>query len=793
MLFSYLKLALRNLYKYKLYSFINIMGLGVAIACGVVAYVNYQFSQSYDNFHENADRIANISSYKILNNNRINWSITPMPMGQAIRNDIPGVEGLTRISRSFGTLRYDEQVFNERFYFVEEDFFKIFDFELLYGEGEILKDKGAIVIDEELAGKYFGDRNPVGQQMTLSFDGEKQFDVFVRGVTRKAPKNSSLQFSALLPLERIAELRGVDLQDWESWASATMILTSENVSFDQIEEQLQSYKQLSNQANPDWQIEGFYLMPLRRLALDSRELRGDPFQSAMPASSIVGPSVVALLILLLACFNYVNTAIASSAPRLKEIGIRKVVGGVRKQLIVQFLGENLVLCMFALFLGLVLAEIFVPAYDSLWPMVTLKMNYSDDPGLLIFLVLLLGITAVAAGAYPAFYISRFKPVAILRGKQKLGGTNSLIRVLLTIQLALSMSGIILGLVFKNNAEYIRTADLGFAKEQVIIIPVNNDRTYTAMKNEIASHPDIVSIAGSQSQIALSVSRIEIEAGDIKSEVTLFRIGENYLETLKMQLVDGRALNVNQQTDIKQSVLVNETMMRELKWDSPADKYVKVKESDGVTEYAVVGVVADFKYNSVWRKVQPTMLSLVPPEDYRYLTVRFESQDLRGISNYLQETWKQLFPNLPYDGFFMDELQAEAIQVTESIKTISLYIAIISVLIAGMGLFALVSLNIAKRTKELGIRKVLGASVMSVGKLISREFVYLLIIATFLAAGFGYFMVNMLLDSIYAYYTNFGPAPFIISSLIVALVALLTVSSQVFRIATLNPVMALRDE
>ena len=439
---NYLKIALRNLYKNKLYSMINIIGLGVAVGVCVAGYVNYQYSQSFDSFHENAEHIYAINSYNVQNDFRQNWSYIPMPMAPIIKKDIPGIEKLSRISVSGGTLRYGDKVFNESFFLVEKDFFEMFSFPIKWGNKETFNNQNSMVITEEIAGKYFGSDNPVGKQLILSPDGERVFDFIVRGVIQTPPKNSSLPIDIIIPFERFEELSGVNLSDWKSLARATFIQVAAKSSPAKIEGQLQVHTKQTNESNPDWKIQGFYLMPLLQLANSSGELSGGPFRQGMHPAAIVAPSVTALLVLLLACFNFVNTAIAFSSKRLKEIGVRKVMGGLRSQLVKQFLGENLLLCFIALLLGMLLAEIFVPAYDSLWPELSLSINYSDNLGLIGFLTGLLLFTALAAGAYPAFYVSAFNPVSIFRGEQKLGGTNQLIRVLLTFQFAISITAII---------------------------------------------------------------------------------------------------------------------------------------------------------------------------------------------------------------------------------------------------------------------------------------------------------------------------------------------------------------
>ncbi len=793
MLKSYIKIALRNLIKNKAYSIINIVGLGVAIAVCITAYVNYEFSQSYDSYHENADKIYSVNSYRIVNNNRQNWSYTPLPMASIIKNDIPGIEKFSRISVGRTILRYGDKVFNEVYHLMDEDFFEMFTYPMIYGTEDALKDKSGMVITDEIAEKYFGDENPIGKQIIMSVGRERDVAFFIRGVIRKPPQNSSMPIRIIVSIEKIEELRGFDPMKWDAWARAVFIQIEDNTSLSTIEKQLQSYLQITNEVNPDFQMAGFYLDSLPQLAFHSRELNGSPFFPGMHPAALIAPSVIAILILLLACFNFVNTAIAFASKRLKEIGIRKVVGGMRNQLIKQYLGENLVLCAIALLFGILLAEVFVPAYDSLWPELSLTMNYAENLGLIGFLVGLLFFTAIAAGAYPAFYISAFNPVNIFRGKQKLGGTNPLIRVLLTFQFALSITAIIAGIILNQNAEFIENFDLGFNKEQIINIPVNGEDNYKLVKNAIEDHPNIVSIGGSRHLMGRSWTGIKAESGQTKTDINLFEIGEDYFETAGLELAEGRTFERELKTDIDQSIVVNETLIREFGWDSFTDKKIKFITTDSEKEYKVIGVVNDFHYNGVWNSIRPVALRLTAQENYRYAAIKFTGENIKAISTYLQDTWKQLFPHLPYDGFFQDEILAEASMINESIRLVFLYIALIAVLIAGMGLYALVSLNIAKRTKEIGIRKILGASIPNISRLISKEFVLLLLIGSVLASIMGYFLVDSLLGSIWAYYVDFGAMPFIFSAVAVFLLAMLTVSSQVFSVAKANPVNAIRDE
>jgi ABC-type antimicrobial peptide transport system permease subunit len=789
---SYLKIAFRNLYRNKFYSIINIVGLGVAMALSVVGYVNHHFSQSFDAFHQNIDKIHLVSSYKMVNDVRQDWSIAPMPMGPVIREEIPGIDRFSRVGRTGGTLRYGEKVFNETFYWVDDDFFDMFTFPIILGPTDVSLGRDGLIITDELAVKYFGDENPVGKDLTVSFDGELEYGFVVRGVIEKPVKNSSMRITVCVAYENLTEIREYDLLDWNNWTSATFVQIENETALPRIDGQLQSYTQVANEANEDWEIAGYYLNPLTELAANSRDLRGSFFNNMHPAA-IIAPSVTAFLVLLLACFNFVNTAIAFASRRLKEIGIRKVMGGMRGQLIRQFMGENLLLCLMALLVAAACAEIFVPAYDSLWPELSLSMNYSENLGLVGFFVALLFLTAVAAGAYPAFYVSAYNPASIFRGKQKLGGTNPLIRVLLTGQFALSMTAIIAAVILTQNGKYIKNLDLGFDRDHVLVVPINGEGEYSLLKSAVENRSDIGSIGGSRHLMGRFWAGANVTSGETETRIGLFEIGENYFATLGFELVDGRVFDDNLATDIDQKIIVNEAFVQEFGWESALGKDIKLDYADTVTDCRVIGVVKNFYHNGVFSKVRPLVLRYTQPERYRYISIKCDGSGLASVSTYMQDTWKRLFPNRPYNGFFQDDILADAAQVTESIRLVFLYIAVMVMIISGMGLFALVSLNIAKRTKEIGIRKVLGASVTNIGVLISREFVVLLTIGSVLASVMGYFLVDSLLSSIWAYYVDFGAAPFVLSAVLVFAVALMTVGLQVFSAAAGNPVDALRDE
>jgi len=787
---NYLKIAYRNLLKNKLYSLINIFGLSVAIACCIVAYLNHDYNVSFDMFHQNAEEIYRLKTVRVQNERERVWGNTPRPLGPALALDFPFIKKSARLTIATVVFKSGDKIFNEGVLHVDPEFFEMFSFPLKYGEASVLRDKNKIVLSEALAVKYFGEENPVGKQVTMRYRDGQPREFFIGAVAQKIPDNSSVQFNALAALDILLDT-GIDKpNDWSDWAHITFVQTSDPGQMASLAQKMDRYLAVHNSAvATDAQIKRFALEPLQGMAMRALEVRFDILKSAMHPAGMIAPSIIAVLLLLMACFNYINTAIAYSSQRLKEIGIRKVVGGVRRQLIWQFIGENLLLCFIALALGIALAEIFVPAYDSLWTYFELKLDYAQNRGLLMFLAGLLLFLGLVAGTYPAFYVSAFHPVAILRGKQKFGGTSWLSRSLLTFQFTISILTVIAGIVFVQNAGFLRHFDLGYGKDLVIVVPLREAKYYEPYKNAIAQNPELVSIGAAMSHVGFNWGNATVAHASQKVEATLLSVGYNYLETMQVRLAQGRMFDENLPTDLQNAVIVNQKLAAEFGWDNPLGQTVALD----TLRYTVIGVVEDFYNDGVWRPIAPCLFRMSTPENLRHLAVRVPVENLTATNDFLRETWSRVVPDLPYEGFYQNEVMAEAIEVSDNIKTMFIYISVLAMVIAAMGLFALVSLNLARRTKEIGIRKVLGATMTNIMSLVNREFVLLLLAATVIASVAGYFAMQALLQSIYAYHVGFSALPFVLAGAMVFALAALTIGSQVLKVASANPVHALRYE
>lgn len=793
MLTNYLKIAARQLIKNGHYTVINIVGLAVVLACCIVAYLNYDFSYGFDAFQEKADQIYRVNSVKVVNDQEQRWGVTPMPLGPSLEKDFAFVEQAVRLSQTDAIMQVGDNVLNEAIHFADQGFFEMFTFPLKHGSAEALGDPNKIILSEELALKYFGDANPMNQAVTLRF-GEAMRSFTVGGVAEKIPLNSSIQFGVLTTYDNLRILNE-DMDSWGRWGLVTFIQVSDPSSLTSLTESFQPYLELQNAARPDWLIERFYFEPLPTMFMTAQATRAYILEGGIEPVSVVAPAILAVLLLLMACFNFMNTTMAFADQRLKEIGIRKVIGGVRRQLIAQFMGESLLLCLIAFGLALLLAEIFTPAYSSLWPYLDLQLDYVENAPLLLFLGGLLLVTGLIAGAYPAFYISSFSPTRIFRGSQHLRGTTVFTRSLLTFQMTISVMVIIASIAFSQNAAYQETFDLGYDKDMMLVVPLGEEERFTPYRDALLQNASILSVAGSRNHVGFSAFGrvIETEPTDqreaLKSEIDLYLVGEDYATTTGLSLVEGRDFDPGMETDFTQAILVNETLVREFGWSEPVGQRVTM---DSV-RYEVVGVLEDFYDAGVWNPIDPAAFRLTQPEQYQYLIARVPGEKLAEANAFLESTWYQVAPDAPYEGMYQDEVMAEAMLINNSIKTVFFYIAFLTILISAAGLFALVSMNIAKRTKEIGIRKVLGASAFSISNLVNKEFAVLLLLASVLASATGYFAIDALMGVIWTYHVDMGVLPFLLGTVMIFGIAFLTVGGRVYKIATANPIKALRYE
>ncbi len=796
MIKNYLLITLRSMTKNKLFIFINVFGIGIALACCIVAYINWEFNKNWDKIHVNADKIYRVQFWYEFQGNRDRYGMAPMPLGNYVKENFKDVSKVVRFIPSGSNFRIGDELFNTGVGYADSAFFELFTFELKHGTFADFADKSKIFISDEIAIKYFGKEDVVGQPLTQIIEGQPK-EFLVGGVFKKQPLNSSFYSETFTLIDNYWDASVADKEaredNWKRW-NTLFLQIDEPERISAIEASLQQYIEPQNRAREDFKIKEYYLENFKGIGDRSREnprLRNDWLRGGLPQEAITLPIVMAGFLLLIACFNFTNTSIAISSRRLKEIGIRKVMGSRRGQLVFQFLGENLLLCFFGLVVGLLMAEMLVPAYSSMWEWLDLKLNYAENALFILFLVGLLLVSALIAGGYPSVYITAFEPVTILKGKTKFGGTNWFTRILLGLQFSISLLTIIFAVAFYRNAEYQKAYDLGFSTTGVISTFVRDEGAFNTYRDALATNKDILKIGGTKNHIANTFYNDPVKFEDTEKEVDILDIGDGYFEAMDMSLVAGRNFKKDSQTDYKESVLITEEFVRAFGWtDDPIGK--RVVWMDTVQLY-VVGVIKNVYARALWEPIQPLMVRYIPPADYRQVVVTMAPENMKRVNEFMEAKWKEVFPNTVYNGQYIDQELAETNEINDNIVKMFSFLGFFAILLSATGLYTLVSLNIIKRMKEIGVRKVLGASIGNIARVINMEFIIILSLASVLGGVGGYYASNGLMDSIWEYYREVDLISFGFSVLIMFVISALAVSFKTISTASLNPTKTLRDE
>lgn len=793
MIKNYLKITIRSLAKSKEFVLINVLGMGVALALCIVAYLNYDYNASYDIQHENASDIYRVNFIRDFQGRQTKNGISPLPLGDMIRDKITGVDKVIRYIPNGGNFRIKDELFNAGISYADDEFLDLFTFNLKSGTADDFKDKSRIFISSELSVKYFGQEDALGKQITNVLDsGTREY--IIAGVFEKMPHNSSFQFDVVTHIDNYFDINSsFDEGDWRFWV--TLFLEIENpkdVAF--VENELQQYKKQQNKAKEDYQVSQFYLDPFEGMAVrsESENVNNHWFRNSLPSAAAIAPSIMSGLLLLIAIFNFTNTSIAISSRRLKEIGIRKVMGSRRKQLIVQFLTENLFLCILSGVLAILLAELLVPAYNNMWDFLTLDLDYLTNIGFLSFMFALLLLTGLMAGIYPALYISKFEPTAILKGTFKFGGNNWVTKGLLWLQFLITINAIVCAVGFIQNAQYQKNFDLGFSTDNIIFSYVNGNDEYEAYRNELVENTKIQSISATKHHIMSSAYGDPIKYEDILRDVTIYEVGHDYFEVMDIELVEGRNFKEDSETDIKESVIVNKTFLDEFGWTKEEAIGKRVVWLDTVQLF-VVGTVTDLYTSALWGELEPAMFRLNKKEEYSRILVKAANKDLKEVNEFMEEKWKIVFPDRIYFGRYMNENMAEATLVNKNILILFAFLGTIAALLSASGLYAMVSLNIIKRTKEIGVRKVLGASISNIAKKLNQQFAIILLLAAVGGSLLSYFTLDALMGSIWEYYKQADLITFISGTGLIFTISILTVGFRIYGAASMNPVSTLRSE
>ncbi|HTE25840.1 ABC transporter permease [Flavitalea sp.] len=746
MLKNYYKIVLRNLWRYKSYTLINIVGMAIGIAAMVWGYQTYRYSFSYDNFHPDRDNV-----YRALTRKEGADGIKgifPMAAIQAAKNDFAGIQQVLRYdSRGLNAKSDTGEVFTEQVHFTDASFFDFFNFPIVSGVKD-LKNKGGILITETIARKYFGNQNPVGKIITL-YEGEPfALPVTVTGVLKDIPFNSTIQFGMLTNFENQFKPDGkkIDQDDWGWFVDAAYFKIPNSADAQSLPERLKKYKSIQNKAREDWKVSGFELMSLRDGAVQSNLISNNSLVQRPEDSAAYGPFVFAFLILLSACLNFSNTTIARANSRLKEIGMRKVMGSTFRQLVMQMLLECSVIVFAAICLSVLINSWWLPFFNQMFSFVKVEANYLRDGNLLIYLLVILILATLMAGAYPAFYISRFNPSSIFRGSVKFGGSNLFSRLMLGLQISISILTVIAGVAFARNAEFQRNFDFGYSLDNTLGILVPDHNTFTVLNNEIKNIPEITGVAGTRNHIGFSYRSIVAEAEAQKKETNYFEVGPDYLRLMQLQMAAGRTFDVQMESDYTKAILITEKTAAIFGWKDQ-EALGKQLQLDTAT-YSVVGILKDFHAEDFFEPLEPGIMKLVKEDKFQYLILQGDPKNLATIHDGAKKLWQKLFPLKPFNSFYQNEITAEAHKVNASIATIFAWFAVISVLLTATGLLALVSLRTLKKMKEIALRKLVGASAMNILVLINKSYVGIFFIAALIGCYGGMALTKTLMDMIF---------------------------------------------
>lgn len=790
MLQNYLKLAVRHLWKAKLISSLHIAGLALSIACAIVMFLFIDLQYNMDSFHEHLDSIYLVEHTIQSGDQEQTWGTSPTPLGPSLLNDVPSVINAVRFDQVSGTMRYGDHVFSERISFADPSFFQVFSFPLQRGNPNSLSTPHQVILSSTLAEKYFGQRDPIGETITLTFNDNQPEAFVVGGVAEAFPHNASFRFAALVPYETLTRL-GKDLSDWSETSRATFLQLDTPASANGVTEALASYLAQQQLADTERPMQSLLIQPLSDVPTKGFSVRGSITAKIFPTTALLF-SVLAVLVLALACFNYINLALVAATCRMKEIGIRKVVGSSRGQLIGQFLGENLLMSVIALVAGVALAELlFIPGLNELLlGQVGFDLDYAANIDLWIFLGLILLFTGLIAGLYPAFYISSFQPTAILKGVFSVRGKSRFTRVLLTTQFIVSFVLLALGFANFQNVQRQENRDWGYDQTQTLVVPLNNERDYVSFRDAVASHPAVEQAAGAVNHIGRSQGSASIQIGPNSYDVAQFVIGTTYLETMALRLEAGRTFDATRTLD-REAILVNETFIETVGWH-PNDEPVLDRAVDiGGTTYTIIGVVKDFHYAPFITTIEPAILQFANDNALRYLALRIQAGQAAQVADFVEAIWRTQHPDLPYEGFFQDAIFDRYFQGMKRGSSLLTFISVIALLTSLMGLFGVVPLTLARRMKEISIRKMLGAQVWEVVLFMQREFATVLIVALVLGSTLSVFSVNALLTALSPYNEPASGWPFILAASLILGSAVLISLGWTYRRALTNPIDVIR--
>ncbi len=801
---NYLKVALRNILRHKGYSFINITGLaiGMAVFMMIVLFIRFEFS--YDGFHDNFERIYRVEQIMVSNGAEEASAACPSPLSKALKEDFPEFEAVCRVISWGGpmaiTLPGNRKASVDRSFFADASFFDIFSFPLVKGDkSTALVEPNTVVISEDLAYKFFGDKEPVG----AIFRVDDQTDYKITGVIKNVPANSHLKFDILVSVPTLKKRYNDEIFNWwtNNWVPVYVLLgENQGPASQRVDEKIRfALKKYRGEDCPNT----LYLKPLSRIHLYSDV--GQELGVNGSIKNIYIFSAVALFVLLIACINFMNLTTARSADRAREVGVRKVSGAQRSSLVKQFLCESMLTAVLAMFFAFILVELLMPEFSSIVKR-ELKIHFYND---VFFMGIFAGVTLLVgllSGLYPAFFLSSYKPVRVLKGASSSGSRNTVLRKSLVIlQFSIGIVLIVGTVIVIQQVDHLLHKDLGYNSDRVLTIPIQNAEVEKnrVFRGEILRDPKVIDAGTSDLQVIRENStydwtRISWE-GAAENEfvkINVNYVDEHLMDTYGMTIVKGRGFSRKFASDRGNVAILNEAAVRAIGWDEPIGKRIEYSgdyrlQVDGGT--TVVGIVKDYHFLSLHHRITPLMIRLYPGDTPGYIfSVKIAGQNIPATISRLKEKFQRIYPGETFSYRFLDDDFRQMYREDRNFGKVAVYLAFLAIFIACLGLFGLAGFSVKQRTKEIGIRKALGATVSGITKLLVSEFLALTVIANFFAWPVAYLAMDQWLRN-FPYRVPIHFWVFIVGGTATLLLAMLTVGYQAVKSATANPVESLRYE
>jgi putative ABC transport system permease protein len=785
---NYFKTSFRSLIKNPLSSFINVFGLSVAIGICLLVYTFIEYDNSIDQFHENKNKVYLATFYAERDGSLQQYGTSPRPLGEMLQQDFNQIKKVCRIEDRGVVVKQEDNVFHERMRYTDPEFLEMFTFPLKWGTASSLSDLNSIILSEDMSTKYFGSENPLGKDLLVIFNDQVKKVFTVTGVAETFPKARAIDFNFLINYQnvRVANPQ-YEVSNWKEFLNATLIQVDSPLDLEPIAQGMDKYKVLQNEAQQDWAISSFAFEPLATLFEKSSTIKNCISQD-FNVEGRIGMPIIAIFMLALACFNYINIALVSASKRLKEIGVRKVIGANRFKVVVQFLTENIVVTLFALTVGMLMGVlVFIPWFVQFtgWPLETKLWN----PNIWIFLLVLLLFTGIVSGIYPALYISKFEATRIFRGSLEFGRRNPLTKLFLGIQLVLACITITAGVVFTQNNSYQRSRSWGYNQKEALYVNVFDQMAFDKMKAALLQDPDVISLAGSSDHLGKEVSTAVLRMPpNNKYEVDQLSVDAHYFETMQLEIIKGRGFKEHVASE-DQKILVNELLLQNLNITEPIGHQVEI---DSI-QFEIIGVVKEFHNESFFNKVKPTIFRMASENDYRYLSMRVKAgSELKTYAN-LQNQWAKLYPEIPFQGGYQEDVWSGYFNSLDKSVAFNRIIALIAVMLASLGLYGLVTLNVSGRVREFSIRKTLGAGIHNIASIIMKQYILLALVALVIGAPISYIFTKAYLDMLFSYSMPMGYSGIIISVFLLVMVLLIVISTQIRKVIKLNPVDGLKVE